>query len=185
MSITLKQLQALSEEFEFDYNEARKFLGHSEPKKRGRPSKKVDNMVDTDSDQHSISPERRRVKDVRKPPTPPNDQKTKKQDTPSSETKKQGTPRSETKKQGTPRSETKKQDTPRSETKKQSRAPANKSETPKAGGRPPSGYNLFVRHQGKSITESAKQWKELSDAKRASWNSKAAQKEKSIWDIFG
>lgn len=176
MSITLKQLQALSEEFEFDYNEARKFLGHPEPKiKRSRPSNNVDNTVDSDPDQHSISHERRRVKDVRKPPTPPNDHKT----------KTQNTPKSETKKQGTPRSETKKLDTPRSETKKISRTPANKSETSKAGGRPPTGYNLFVKHQGKSITESAKQWKELSDAKRASWNSKASQKEKSIWDIFG
>ena len=144
MSITLKQLQALSEEFEFDYNEARKFLGHTEPKKRGRPSKKVD----SDSDDEVC------VKDEKKPRAPRNDNKTKKQNT--------------------PRSETKKQDTSKSEAKKS-----------KGGGRGPSGYNLFVKHQGKSITESAKEWKALSDAKRASWNSKAATKEKSILDIFG
>jgi hypothetical protein len=151
MSISLKQLLALSEEFEFDYNEARRFLGHSEPKKRGRPAKKVDRMVDSDSDQHSISPERR----VKKPPAPRNDHKSKKQEKPRSEVKKPGRPS------------------------------ANKPPASKGGCRAPSGYNLFVKHQGKSITESAKEWKALSEAKRASWNSKAAAKEKSIFDIFG
>ena len=152
MSITLKQLQALSEEFEFDYNEARKFLGHSEPKKRGRPPKKVD----SDSEDE-VCVTSKCVKDDKKPRSPRNDNKTKKQDTSKSEAKKQDTPRSETKKTG----------------------------ASKSGGRPPSGYNLFVKHQGKPITESAKEWKALSDAKRASWNSKAAAKQKSIFDIFG
>jgi len=46
MSITLKQLKALSEEFKFDYLDARVFLGHGEQKKRGRPTKKSD---DSDS----------------------------------------------------------------------------------------------------------------------------------------
>lgn len=161
MSITLKQLQALSEEFDFDYNEARKFLGHSEPKKRGRPPKKVDSESEDE-----VCVTLKCVKDDKKPRSPRNDNKTKKQET----------PRSEAKKQETPKSEAKKQDTPRSETKKTGAS--------KSGGRPPSGYNLFVKDQGKSITESAKEWKALSDAKRASWNSKAA-KEKSIFDIFG
>tara|TARA_A100001388_G_scaffold16426_1_gene10904 strand:+ start:3452 stop:3871 length:420 start_codon:yes stop_codon:yes gene_type:complete len=139
MSITLKQLQALSEEFEFDYNEARKFLGHSDPKKRGRPSKKVD----TDSDD-DVCTGSKCGKDVKKPRAPRNDNKTKKQETPKSEAKKS-----------------------------------------KGGGRAPSGYNLFVKDQGKPITECAKEWKKLTDAKRASWNSKAASKEKSIFEIFG
>lgn len=47
MSITLKQLEALSEEFDFDYLEARRFLGHGETKKRGRPAKSGN---DSDSD---------------------------------------------------------------------------------------------------------------------------------------
>ena len=139
MSITLKQLQALSEEFEFDYNEARKFLGHSEPKKRGRPSKKAD----SDSDDE-VCTGSKCLKDGKKPRAPCNEHKTKKQDTPRSEAKKPGRP------------------------------PANNPQASKGGGRAPSGYNLFVKHHGKSITESAKEWKGLSDAKRASWNSKAA-----------
>ena len=148
MSITLKQLQALSEEFEFDYNEARKFLGHSDPKKRGRPSKKAplgvaEACIDSDSDD-DVCTGSKCGKDVKKPRAPRNDNKTKKQETPKSEAKKS-----------------------------------------KGGGRAPSGYNLFVKDQGKPITVCAKEWKKLSDAKRASWNSKAAQKQKSIFDIFG
>ena len=46
MSITIKQLAALAEEFEFDLTEARTFLGHAEPKKRGRPSKGSDSDSD-------------------------------------------------------------------------------------------------------------------------------------------
>jgi len=46
MSITIKQLAALAEEFEFDLAEARSFLGHTEPKKRGRPSKGSDSDSD-------------------------------------------------------------------------------------------------------------------------------------------
>ena len=41
MSITVKQLNALSREFDFNASEARRFLGKEEPKKRGRPAKKV------------------------------------------------------------------------------------------------------------------------------------------------
>ena len=41
MSITIKQLGALSKKFDFDIDEARRFLGHTEPKKRGRPVKKT------------------------------------------------------------------------------------------------------------------------------------------------
>lgn len=47
MSITLKQLAALAEEFDFDYLEARQFLGHNVSQKRGRPAKK---SSDSDSD---------------------------------------------------------------------------------------------------------------------------------------
>ena len=46
MSITIKQLAALAEEFDFDLHEARAFLGHSEPKKRGRPCKGSDSDSD-------------------------------------------------------------------------------------------------------------------------------------------
>ena len=46
MSITITQLQALSEEFNFDLAEARAFLGHAEPKKRGRPPKDSDSDSD-------------------------------------------------------------------------------------------------------------------------------------------
>ena len=46
MSITIKQLEALSEEFNFDLAEARAFLGHTEPKKRGRPPKNSDSDTD-------------------------------------------------------------------------------------------------------------------------------------------
>ena len=150
MSITLKQLQALSEEFEFDYNEARKFLGHSEPKKRGRPYKKVD----SDSDDE-VCAGSKCVKDDKKPRAPRNDNKTNKKNTPRTEAKKPGRP------------------------------PANKPDASKGGGRAPTGYNLFVKDHGKPITQCAKEWKALSDTKRASWNSKAASKEKSVWDIFG
>ena len=38
MSITIKQLEELANEYHFDVDEARRFLG-KEPKKRGRPSK--------------------------------------------------------------------------------------------------------------------------------------------------
>jgi len=48
MSITIKQLQALSEEFNFDMASARSFLGHADPKKRGRPSK--DSGSDSDGE---------------------------------------------------------------------------------------------------------------------------------------
>jgi hypothetical protein len=33
MTITIKQLEALADEFEFDLSEARQFLGHTKPKK--------------------------------------------------------------------------------------------------------------------------------------------------------
>ena len=48
MSITIKQLEQLANEYHFDINEARRFLG-KEPKKRGRPSK-------TDSDSEDDKP---------------------------------------------------------------------------------------------------------------------------------
>ena len=51
MSITIKQLAALAEEFDFDLADARTFLGHSEPKKRGRPSKAGS---DSDSDDEPV-----------------------------------------------------------------------------------------------------------------------------------
>ena len=51
-------------------------------------------------------------------------------------------------------------------------SPKAKEEKPVAK-RGPSGYNLFVKNQGTSITEAAKQWKGLSDSAREKWNQKA------------
>jgi hypothetical protein len=42
MSITIKQLEELSNKYNFDVAEARAFLGHKKPEKRGRPAKKMD-----------------------------------------------------------------------------------------------------------------------------------------------
>ena len=42
MTITIKQLAALAEEFNFDLADARRFLGHTEPQKRGRPTSTSD-----------------------------------------------------------------------------------------------------------------------------------------------
>ena len=53
------------------------------------------------------------------------------------------------------------------------KAPKAKDEKPADGKRSPSGYNLFVKNQGVSITEAAKQWKNLSDSAREKWNKKA------------
>ena len=108
MSITLKQLEELANEYHFDVNEARRFLGN-EPKKRGRPAKK-----DTDSDNGSAKCTGANCK----------------------------------------------------------KSPKANDEKP-AGKRGPSGYNLFVKGQGVSIAEAAKQWKGLSDSARGKWNAKA------------
>jgi len=59
MSITIKQLAALAEEFKFDFDEARRFLGHAEPKKRGRPSKK---SSDSESSDEEKSPPKTKAK---------------------------------------------------------------------------------------------------------------------------
>jgi len=108
MSITIKQLEALAEEFSFDIGDARSFLG-IEAKKRGRPAKSVD-----DSPKAS----------------------------------------------------------PRASTKASTKASPRESQK-ETGKRAPSGYNLFVKNQGVSVTEAAKQWKALSDSGRKRWNSKA------------
>jgi hypothetical protein len=108
MSITVKQLEALAEEFSFDIGDARSFLG-IEAKKRGRPAKSVDDS---------------------------------------------------------PRA------SPRASTKTSPKASPKKVPTESVK-RPPSGYNLFVKNQGVSVTEAAKQWKALSDSGRKRWNNKA------------
>jgi hypothetical protein len=109
MSITIKQLEALAEEFNFDIYEARSFLGKE--KKRGRPPKR-------DTEWEYETPKKSPVK----------------------KTSPKKSPR---------------------ETEKSS------------GKRAPSGYNLFVKNQGVSIVEAAKQWRGLSDSSRDKWNSKA------------
>lgn len=53
------------------------------------------------------------------------------------------------------------------------KSPKAKEEKPVAAKRGPSGYNLFVKNQGVTITEAAKQWKSLSDSTRDKWNKKA------------
>jgi hypothetical protein len=73
----------------------------------------------------------------------------------------------ETKKRGRPTKKDKDSDIA---PKKPTKATASK---PTSGKRGPSGYNLFVKNQGVSITEAAKQWKSLSDSGRAKWNAKA------------
>lgn len=68
MSITIKQLAALAEEFKFDFDEARRFLGHAEPKKRGRPSKKSSDSES--SDEEKAPPKTKaKAKEETKPPT--------------------------------------------------------------------------------------------------------------------
>ena len=66
MSITIKQLTALAEEFKFDLEEARRFLGHAEPKKRGRPAKK---SSDPESSDEEKAPPKSKAKEEAKPPT--------------------------------------------------------------------------------------------------------------------
>ena len=66
MSITIKQLAALAEEYKFDFEEARRFLGHAEPKKRGRPSKK---SSDSESSDEEKAPPKSKAKEEPKPPT--------------------------------------------------------------------------------------------------------------------
>ena len=68
MSITIKQLAALSEEFKFDFEEARRFLGHTEPKKRGRPSKK---SSDSESSDEEKAPPKSKAKAKAKEETKP------------------------------------------------------------------------------------------------------------------
>jgi len=68
MSITIKQLAALAEEYKFDFEEARRFLGHAEPKKRGRPSKKSSDSES--SDEEKAPPKSKaKAKEEPKPPT--------------------------------------------------------------------------------------------------------------------
>lgn len=110
MSITLKELEILANEYCFDVNEARAFLG-KDIKKRGRPSKK-------DSDSDGETPKK----------------------------------------------------TPVTKGKPISPKPKDESTKPKRG---PSGYNLFVKNQGVSVTEAAKRWNELADYRRQLWNTKA------------
>ena len=113
MSITIKQLEALAEEFSFDIGDARSFLG-IELKKRGRPAKSDDDSFKKSSPKAKTSPK-----------ASPN-------------------------------------------------AKASPRATPKeTGKRAPSGYNLFVKNQGISIVEAAKQWRALSDSGRQKWNAKA------------
>ena len=65
------------------------------------------------------------------------------------------------------------------ETPKKTPATKGKSTSPRTkddGTKPkrsPSGYNLFVKKKGVSITEAAKQWKALTDSRRQLWNNKA------------
>ncbi len=70
MSITIKQLAALAEEYKFDFEEARRFLGHAEPKKRGRPSKKSSDSESSDEEKAPPkSKAKAKAKEEPKPPT--------------------------------------------------------------------------------------------------------------------
>jgi len=73
MSITIKQLAALAEEYKFDFEEARRFLGHAEPKKRGRPSKK---SSDSESSDEEKAPPKSKAK-AKEEPKPPTEKKAK------------------------------------------------------------------------------------------------------------
>ena len=90
MSITLKQLQALSEEFEFDYNEAGNFLAIptrrnvADPPRRRRSAAEA--CIDSDSDD-DVYTGSKCGKDVKKPRAPGMTIKPK-QETPKSEAKK-------------------------------------------------------------------------------------------------
>ena len=71
MSITIKQLAALAEEYKFDFEEARRFLGHAEPKKRGRPPKK---SSDSESSDEEKAPPKSKAK-AKEEPKPPTEKK--------------------------------------------------------------------------------------------------------------
>ena len=145
MSITIKQLAALAEEYKFDFEEARRFLGHAEPKKRGRPSKK---SSDSESSDEEKAPPKSKAK-AKEEPKPPTEKKAKPPPEKKKTTPKTGYQLFLSENAG-----------PIGEKLRRARKSLGWSEK---------------LHRGEVSAEAGRQWKALTDAKREEWNTTAKQ----------